>query len=298
MLFIKPDWVVIIDDIEGAGAAEILWQAHTEERAPEIDGSTATVAGERARARLMSLHGPFAQEKHPVAGMDKTVHLLTVPQAGPLPLRSVVLVHLTSADSGKQPSYQRLSEEGSVGVEFSADAGREHVVKWEPRDARSGRFVTWVESVRGEAVRRFFASDGNESTALDGMLTAADARKSWNGRALLTSAENVPTITSNAALDPNSVEAFTYHGRPEMTPVGVAGRVVWRTKAPARHSVLYRRTGSHEWLREHQPDLYRLAWVLLPDLTPGVGYELKLVSELESGRVLESPVFQRRAPEQ
>jgi hypothetical protein len=50
------------------------------------------------------------------------------------------------------------------------------------------------------------------------------------------------------------------------------------------------------WQRQLQPGLHEKAWILLPDLTPGAEYELQVVAETESGRVLTSPCFRRTAP--
>ena len=121
----------------------------------------------------------------------------------------------------------------------------------------------------------------------------------WNGRVAFRHARNssAPCVRQES-LGPAAVEGFTYHGRPEMTPVGAAGRVSWRAERPAIHSVLYRPVGSNRWMRQLQPGLHELAWILIPDLAPGQEYELRVVSEFPWGGLATSPVFRRKAPDE
>jgi len=291
LLFLKPDWLVIIDDIEGQGEVELIWQAHADEVAPTAAGARATIAVGKARAHFISLDAAFAVEKLPVTGLDKTVHLLAAEKAGLLPLRYVTLIHLGE----REPECEALSENGAAGVRFRSAPEAEHVVRWEPGPPVGGRFVTWS----GPTDDAFFASDGVPSPGLDRLLAVAGAASAWNGRACLLPGAPAPQREAlpAATIAPDQVQAFAFHGRLELTPVGVAARVVWQTPEKARHSVLYRQTGAPNWQRQLQPDLHRTAWVLLPDLAPGAEYELKAVSELESGGIAESPIITRRAPE-
>ena len=291
LLFLKPDWVLIIDDVEGEGSGEALWQAHTGEAEPKIDGTRAAVSHGNARATLAVVGTRWRTESHRVPGKGKTVHLLIAGKEGELPLRFVTAIHLAALDVPGPGACRPLRGEGAEGVELT-NGGAVHRVQWEASPATAGRFVAWA----GGDGARFFAGDGNPDGALKALLDEAEAGNRWNGRALFVDPASPARGNSMGAIDLAHVEAFAYHGRPEMTPAGTAGRVVWQTDVPARHSVLYRRAGTATWQRQFQPDLYRKAWILLPDLTPGADYDLRVESELESGQLLRSPAFVRTAP--
>jgi hypothetical protein len=224
-----------------------------------------------------------------VEGMEKTVYLLKAERDGALPMRFVTLIHVGAGDvvaadvtSGKR-----------VGVRFSVAGGPKHTVFWEPLGTGRTRCLSWATSA-GPAV--FVASDGNASPVLDEMLRSAAVGSDWNGRAFVRGQGALGGSSPQQAIDPSDIRAFTYHGRLELTAVGTAGRVGWETEVPARHSVLYRSVGGNTWQRQFQPGLHKSAWILVPDLTPDGDYELRVVSEFESGGTAQSPVFTRRAP--
>ena len=291
LLFLKPDYLLIIDDIEGPGAADVRWQAHTDQVAPEIAGRTAVVRRERATALVTSADAALSIETHPVAGRSEVVHLLVADKSGDLPLRFITLVQVRGAALEDAASLQMALAADAVQIAFGPP-GRSHTVAVEPAKSIAGRFVAWT----GPDGDRFFAGDGNSSPGLARLLEAANTTAVWNGRALHVVAGEASPPLMAAELDAATVEAFGYHGRPEMTPVGVAARVLWRTEQPARHSVLYRPVGADTWQRQFQPDLFNTAWVLLPDLTPGTEYELIATSETEVGEMLVSPILRRLAP--
>ena len=288
LLFIKPDWLVVVDDFEGDGSAELVWQAHCDDVAPQIDGAVATVTRGVARATLVSLESTFASVALPIEGMEKTVHLLKAETSGSLPLRFVTLIHVGEGDAVVAQATSGIR----VGVRFSVAGGSEHTVFWEPLASGQARCLSWTSSSGRKA---FIASDGNPAPVLNGMLQSVAVGGAWNGRALLKG-QDTATGSVREAISPSKVRAFIYHGRPELTPVGTAGRVRWETETAARHSVLYRLAGTDTWQRQFQPGLHRIAWILVPDLLPGRDYELKVVSELETGETLLSPVFTRKAP--
>ena len=289
VLFIKPHWIVIIDDIEGEGTADVLWQTHAEELHPNVEDSIASVTRRTARATAIFLDATPAVEMHRVEGMDKSVYLITAAKSGPLPLRFVVAIHLSRAEPPSRPRGKALSEGG---LELTAGSGGVHTVSWEPVSSQQSRFLA-CSGPRGS----FLASDGNSSPALGGLVKASRAERHWNGRALLVDRDTTNETSGSSAIELDSIQAFAYHGRPEMTAAEVAGRVLWHTEGDGRHSVLYRRKGTATWLRQFAPGLHRTAWILLPDLAPATEYELKVVSELESGSVAQSPVFIRCSPE-
>ena len=300
LLFLKPDWVVIIDDIEGQGKADLLWQAHTGEVSPRMAGSTATITGAKGRVTVVALDAPLTTAALPVRGVDKTTHLLTASKSGELPLRFVTLLHVGAVSDQTPITYAMREKDGVVNLDFATAANAaKHTVRFESEESQTGRFLLWSGPKRNGGQAHFVASDGNASTTRDQLLPSIGAAPFWNGRVLLfTPGLTTPasTIRMDESISPESVHAFTYHGRTELTPVGTAGRVMWRTTEKARHSVLYRATGTSRWFRQFQPDSHLTAWVLLPDLVPGAEYELKVVSELESGVVASSPVFRRTAP--
>ena len=285
VLFIKPHWIVIVDDIEGEGAADLLWQAHAEELRPHLEGSVVSVTSHAARAAATFLDAAPAIETHRVEGMDKSVYLITAAKNGPSPLRFVVAIHV----SGPGHPHHVTLDEG--GLKLAANPSTVHTVSWEPVGSQGSRFLVCTSPYGS-----FFASDGNSSPALGGLVRAHRAEKQWNGRAMLVTHESAERLDRSPAIKLDSVQAFAYHGRPEMTAAGVAGRVVWHTEERARHSVLYRPKGTATWLRQFQPGLHRIAWILLPDLEPATDYELRVVSELESGTIARSPIFTRRSP--
>ncbi len=291
LLFLKPDYVLIIDDIEGPGSEEIRWQAHADQVRPDVSGRTAVVRGARAAAFVTSADTELIAETHPVADRSETVYLIAADKGGELPLRFISLIELTDPDAEHHAPLEMVAESGIVRIRFGPDDGV-HTVQIEAPEVTAGRFLCWSGPEGG----LFFAGDGNHSRALARLIEQAGVSDAWNGRALLTAAGERLSEMRRHALDPASVDAFGYHGRPELTAIGVAGRVLWRTERPARHSVLYRPVGSDVWQRQFQPDLHQTAWVLLPDLAPGVEYELELVSETEFGDVFVSAPLRRTAP--
>jgi len=288
-LFVKPDWLVVLDDVEGEGLAELVWQAHCDDVVPQTNGAAASVTRGSARAALVSLGSRFAGVALPVEGMERTVYLLKVEKRGSLPLRFVTLIHVGEGDV--VVAEARSGE--LVGARFSVAGGTEHTVLWEPSGSGRSRCLSWTSSAGQEA---FVASDGNPSPVLDDMLRSVAVGAAWNGRILLEGQGGVTGGIVPEAISPAQVRAFTYHGRPELTPAGTAGRVSWGTDTSARHSVLYRLAGTGIWQRQFQPGLHRSAWILIPDLVPNRDYELRAVSELESGETALSPVFTRRSP--
>jgi len=227
-----------------------------------------------------------------VTEVNKTVHVLTATREGTLPLRFVTLIHVGTTQDAGRSHIRPIREEGSEGVVLSSTGGEQHTVCWEAVTTSGGRFVSW----RGPGQQRFFAGDGNANPALDALLGKANVAPQWNGRVMTVPAGAPGVLLRTESVGPDDIEAFTYHGRPEMTPVGTAGRVAWELPSSAHHSVLYRLAGTRAWQRQLQPGRHRSAWILIPDLTPGAEYELQVVSELGSGRLARSPVFRRRAP--
>ncbi|MBT3373955.1 MAG: hypothetical protein HN742_13565 [Lentisphaerae bacterium] len=289
ILFIKPDWVVIIDDIEGEGPAELVWQAHCDDVMPRISGTRATVIRGAGQATLLGVGSGFEADALSVEGTEKTVYLLKVEKDGALPIRFVTLVHVGPGDAlaAETTSGER------TGVRFSVADGPEHTVCWEPPGPARARCLSWASSVVPWA---FVASDGNASPALDEMLRSAAVGEGWNGRVSVGGQGASAGSSARHVIDPADIRAFTYHGRLELTPVGTAGRVGWETRLPARHCVLYRAVGTEFWQRQFQPGLHKSAWILVPDLAPDRDYELRVVSEFEPGGISSSPVFTRRAP--
>ena len=289
VLFLKPDWLVVIDDIEGEGPADLVWQAHCDDVAPQVDGAGAVVTRGAGRAALVSLGSSFAVEALSVAGTAKTVYLLKAEREGALPMRFVTLIHVgvgnvVAAD---------LTSKTRGGVRFSVAGGPEHTVFWEPLGTGRARCLSWATSA-GPAV--LVASDGNASPLLDEMLRSAAVGRDWNGRAFVRGQGVLGGSSPRQAIDPSDIRAFTYHGRLELTAVGTAGRVGWETDVPARHSVLIRPVGGNTWQRQFQPGLHKSAWILIPDLTPDGNYELRVVSEFKTSGTVQSPVFTRKAP--
>ena len=301
LLFIKPDWMLVVDDVEGPGDASLLWQALSDERVPKLDNGTVAVAGTTATATVVSATHQLTTDALPVPGYNKSVHRISATQTGALPLRFVTLIHIGPGGATTALRHTMREDNGTPVLEFAGREDQAHTVTIEPAAASDGRFLCWSGPSRDGKPRRFFASDGNPSAALQALLGSAGETPAWNGRALLLSsdgdgANSAPASQTVESLTPESVDAFAYHGRLEMTVVGIPARVVWQTPERAVHSVRYRETGKALWQRQLQPGLHQKAWVLLPDLTPGAEYELQVVSELESGRVLTSTCFRRTAP--
>lgn len=292
VLFVKPDWLVLIDDIEGEGPSELVWQAHCDDVVPRTSGAAASVTRGVARAALVSLGSTFAVDALRVVGMEKTVYLLKAEKSGSLPLRFVTLIHIGEGEVvAAEATGGELVALG--GARFSVAGGLEHTVLWEPLKSGHARCLSWSSPAGPEA---FVASDGNSSPALENLLRSTAVGAQWNGRVLLSRQGAVSGANSREAIDASKVQAFTYHGRLELTPAGTAGRVGWETETPAHHSVLYRLAGAGTWQRQFQPGLHKSAWILVPDLIPARDYELRAVSEFESGGTAQSPVFTRRAP--
>jgi hypothetical protein len=298
ILFLKPDWIVVIDDVENRAGGSIAasWQAHTGAILPKVNGRVAELIGKTGSASVYFMDAQPRMQALSVPGFSETEHLLSAKASGPTPLRFVTLIRVgnASAEPGAGENekntipYRSLQSEGAEGVELLTANGREEVW-WESSAAEVGKFLVW----KGSGTSAFFAGDGNDNPALMKFLEHFGGERVWNGRCVSTLDGTLPEISAGVEIAAESVTAFSWSGLAQLREGASMGRVSWQTEKPARHSVLYRKAGDPLWMREFQPGLYQRAWILIPDLKPGQEYELKVVSEFPDGRIRRSPVFQR-----
>ena len=288
LLFLKPDWVLIIDDIEGSTAADLLWQAHTDELLPRVDEHEAAVGVNEVSVRVVSVDAPFSLEELAVEGEDRTVRLLTREQSGMLPLRFVTVVHIGTQDVRCRSGQA----EDCAWLEFSAGDAPLRRLALDRSDQVGARFLALQEA----GALTFLASDGNPASGLTPLSALVTPPTAWNGRVFSAQEERPFVAASVESIPADGIDLFAYHGRPEMTPLGTAARVAWRAPRRARHSVLYRLVGAGRWQRQFQPGWRERAWILLPDLQPGAEYEVKVVSETADGAVAESVTLRKAAP--
>ncbi len=304
VLFLKPDWVFIIDDIDKAEGTTSLpavtaqWQAHIGPKAAAIKGHRATWQQSSANGTAFFLDATPEQEQLTIEGSGSTTHLLKAHlEQNNFPIRFTTLMHLGGDDGLTQWNQPKIASDGvydSITLPFQNDA---RTLFWETaQTAGDGRFLGCSSGLEPLSNVLFAASDeGALPPALLSNVQKITKERggSWNGRVVHTSSKSHGV--SHIPRDDRKINDFrqlTWSGQPQIhSTICRLTRFVWETSDPAVHSLLYRATGEKQWRRALAPGLHREAWVLVPDLLPKKSYELQAVAEFPDGTVSRSNVL-------
>lgn len=282
ILFLKPSWILVVDDIEGKTSASAVWQANTDTHLPKLEGNTAIIQNGDAMGTLHFLDAQPTLEAHPLPNSAQSVYLLKASRpSGPLPQRFITL--LTIGETQVVPHFVQNSDTEEIIF------GNTKIIL-ESRHTPDGRFLVWQDS-QG---KWFAAGDGNPSESFTKTLAPIPAVTNPEAR---VQGSSIPQQRSmRGAISADQVSAFEWIGADHITTVATGARIYWKTEEKGSQAVLYREAGSRRWRRQLQPGLHHEAWILIPDLKPNRPYELQIMTELPDGTVLMSEPFQRQSP--
>lgn len=297
VLYVKPDWLVVIDDHEDlrqaqGGKAAMQWQAHIGTNAPEIRGERAVWQRAGAYGMAWLLGTAPEVEALPVEGGPETFLLKARRELGSGTGlgRWVSVIHFGKGVPPEGLEARAISGTGYEGVRLPTADG-ERVIIWEPvgDEGLTGRFVCSYK----EKVVQFAAAD--EGALLERVATGPGLER-WNGRffdGTIKAAEETSQgeQSENEEREVREFRRLPWSGQPQLKEEpGVLARFAWEVGAPAVHSLLYRRTGEEGWRRVVAPGRDRQAWLLVPDLQAGATYEVQAVAEWPDGSLTRSAV--------
>ncbi|HWL54314.1 MAG TPA: heparinase II/III family protein [Chthoniobacteraceae bacterium] len=286
VLFIKPGLFLLLDDVSANARHSVLWQAHTGELLPELNGKEGILRSQKRRVEIHSLTSPWRKRTYETGG-DAPGYFIQARQEG----RRVRFETLLRAGSETAPPLSITpvaTAEGIRGVAVGSDGEAATTIYWEAAGSAERPFVAVLE--KGRLV--FLASDPGPGQWVGDLLEEHRVGGQWNGRLLGEESGRVPVKpVTDSSLNPGGIAISRWSGVDGLTTVRRHARLTWKLTEPALHSVLYREKGGGNWRRQFQPRPTVLAWLLLPDLKADIIHEIQAISEFPDGRIWRSEVM-------
>lgn len=288
VLFLKPNWILLIDDVLSSKKFSASWQAHTDKIRPNVQKNTSLIYGDKSKVSLAFLNDTKAEvQQYHVESHRESGFLLSATKITEDVARFVTLMRVDSMLNEEKMRFKTISQPGAEGVEIRLD-GKDKQIWWEDSVNSANRFL----SVCTDGALSFLSSDANEAAFVKNLLETNSMERHWNNRLIDTEmGADLPIVQYEECLLPEEISISNWSGIEVLNTVKKHVRMTWKIKEPAVHSVLYRVTGDSQWQRQFQPGKLHQAWILLPDLLPGKSYQIKTVSEFSDGRVYTSPVI-------